>query len=95
MALLTPLEAARELAISTKQLRALTRAGKIRYINIGLGMKRETRRYAPEDLEKFLESRSFQSASAQVIRPDPTFMVHDFQARIDARRAAKQSKKPR
>ncbi len=39
MPLLTPDEAARELAVSQKQLKALTGAGKIRYINIGLGRK--------------------------------------------------------
>lgn len=33
--LLTPAEAAKHLGICTKQLRGLTRAGSIRYINIG------------------------------------------------------------
>ncbi|TGP34052.1 MULTISPECIES: GIY-YIG nuclease family protein [unclassified Mesorhizobium] len=51
--LLSPLEAARELCISEKQLRALTAAGRIKYVNIGLGSKRETRRYDPADLDDF------------------------------------------
>lgn len=99
MALLTPEDAARELAISTKQIRALTCAGEIRYINIGLGAKRETRRYAHADLEQFREKRSCQSINAQDKRPTPTtsvVVVHDFQARRNARRAERQngSKKP-
>jgi hypothetical protein len=52
-ALLSPQDAARSLCISEKQLRALTCAGRIRYVNIGLGEKRETRRYDPADLEDF------------------------------------------
>lgn len=52
-ALLSPHEAARELCISEKQLRSLTCAGRIRYVNVGLGEKRETRRYDPADLEDF------------------------------------------
>lgn len=47
------MEAARELCISEKQLRSLTCAGRIRYVNVGLGEKRETRRYDPADLEDF------------------------------------------
>ena len=42
-ALLSPAEAARELCISDKQLRLLTCAGKIRYINIGMGEKFEAK----------------------------------------------------
>ncbi|MCT7375898.1 helix-turn-helix domain-containing protein [Chelativorans salis] len=56
--LLTPSQAARELCVSDKQLRALTRAGHIRYINVGLGEKRETRRYDLADLQAFLEERA-------------------------------------
>lgn len=40
--LLSPADAAQELCISEKQLRALTCAGKIRYVNIGMGAKRES-----------------------------------------------------
>ncbi|MEX3008325.1 helix-turn-helix domain-containing protein [Hoeflea sp. TYP-13] len=54
--LLTPEAAATRLGISTKQLLSLTRLGKIRYINVGLGGKRETRRYDESDLEAFIEA---------------------------------------
>ena len=60
--LLRPEEAATFLAISTRQLRDLTRAGSIRYVNIGQ-RDRETRRYTPEDLEAFIEERKCRSVS--------------------------------
>jgi len=92
-ALLSPAEAARDLCISEKQLRALTCAGQIRYVNIGLGEKRETRRYDPADLQEFREARKCQSTSALVSRNIHSTSVidaSDFQARLDARRNAKQ-----
>ncbi|MBA8843981.1 hypothetical protein FHW02_002033 [Ochrobactrum sp. RH1CCR137] len=57
MPLLTPEQAASELAISTRQLRDLTVSGEIRYINIGNGSARETRRYEPADIEDFKNRR--------------------------------------
>ena len=69
MPLLTPAEAARELAISEKQLRALTADGPIRYVNIGNGDKRETRRYAPDDLAEFIRTRSKQECRS-ISAPD-------------------------
>ena len=60
-----PEEAARFLAISTRQLRDLTRAGSIRYVNIGQ-RDRETRRYTAEDLEAFIEERKSRSVSPPV-----------------------------
>lgn len=94
MPLLTPDEAARELAVSQKQLKALTGAGKIRYINIGLGRKRETRRYDPADIERFKEARRCQSTSdrpGKPIRTTSGSTVYDFQAILAAEAAAKQS----
>ncbi len=94
MPLLTPSQAARELAISEKQLRALTCAGKIRYVNIGLGEKRETRRYDPADLLRFQEARTCLSIKEPVSRNThmtSAIVVHDFQARRDARTSAKQN----
>ncbi|UHD46596.1 helix-turn-helix domain-containing protein [Aureimonas altamirensis] len=61
-ALLTPQDAAQYLAISTRQLRDLSRAGCLRYVNIGL-RDRETRRYAPEDLDAFIQERKCQSSN--------------------------------
>lgn len=56
--LLTPEEAACRLRVSTKHLRQITRTGALRYVNIGCGDKRPTRRYTAEDLEAFLEGRT-------------------------------------
>lgn len=58
MALMTPQEAADFLSVSTKHLRRLTDEGAIRYVNIGTGLRRETRRYTAEDLREFIEGRS-------------------------------------
>ncbi len=55
--LLTPEQASKLLAISVKQLRDLTDAGELAFVNIGLGTKRPTRRYLPEDLELFISRR--------------------------------------
>ena len=91
-ALLTPAEAANELAISEKQLRWLTNAGHIRYVNVGLGAKRECRRYDATDIDQFRDARKCLSTSAQA-RPytasTSVIEASDFQARLDARRNAK------
>lgn len=98
MPLLTPEQAAQELSISTAQLRAVTNKGHIRYVNIGLGEKRESRRYALEDLTEFIERRSrreCRSTSAPASRSTVTTSyidASDFLARLDARRNAKQKK---
>lgn len=57
-ALLTPAEAARELRISGKQLRNITDAGLITYINVGMGAVRECRRYDPADIDAYLSRSS-------------------------------------
>lgn len=86
-ALLSPVEAARELCISERHLRALTVAGQIRYINVGLGGKRETRRYDPQDLAAFREARKAVATVAPTVRQPRSFIdVSDYQARLDARR---------
>lgn len=94
MRALTPKEAANELSVSEKHLRFLTDEGHIRYINIGLGEKRERRRYDPIDLEQFLEARKCLSSSAPDTKPiamTSAIVVHDFQARRTARQNAKPS----
>jgi len=94
-ALMTPAAAARLLCISEKHLRALTVAGEIRYINVGLGTKRETRRYDPQDLAAFQEARTTTSAKSPAIRPPRSYIdVSDFQARLDARKNAKLKRTP-
>ncbi|UHD47411.1 helix-turn-helix domain-containing protein [Aureimonas altamirensis] len=74
MGLLRPNEVAAYLAISTRQLRDLTRAGSIRYTNVGL-QDRETRRYAPEDLVAFIEERRCQFSSALAPRSTRTTLA--------------------
>lgn len=56
--LLTPGQAARRLGISIHQLRSLTNEGLIRWVNVGIGKKRPTRRYTEIDLSAFIEARS-------------------------------------
>lgn len=90
--LLTPAEAARELRVSEKQLRWLTNAGQIRYINVGLGRERECRRYEPADIDHFREARKCQSSSEPVKQRTATTSAidaSDFQALLDARQNAK------
>lgn len=99
MDLLTPEAAARRLAISEKQLRSLAADGSIRYVNIGRGDKRETRRYDPADIEAFVEGRRCQSSSAPArtsTRSISDIGLIDFQARRAARQSATRSasKKP-
>jgi hypothetical protein len=95
--LMKPAEAARQLAISEKQLRELSTLGKIRYVNIGNGDKRETRRYAQQDLESFIEARSKQECRStgaparRSTRSTSGVVVHDFQA-LRAARAAERRK---
>lgn len=55
--LLKPDEAAALLNISGKQLGFLIHAGEIRYVNVGLGEKRERRRFDPIDIDDFIERR--------------------------------------
>ena len=57
-ALLTPSEAANRLGVSVRQIRVLTDEGLLRWVNIGLGEKRPTRRFTEADLLEFIEERS-------------------------------------
>jgi hypothetical protein len=85
--LLAPADAAAWLGISDRQLRALTCSGAIRYVNIGLGAKREARRYDPADLAEFMEERRCQSSRGQERKPTRTIsggQVLDFRARPGA-----------
>ena len=91
--LLSPAAAAERLGISDRQLRALTCSGAIRYVNIGLGAKREARRYDPADLADFMEARRCQSTKGQDNRSTATtsaIVVHDFQ---ELRRALQSAKR--
>lgn len=56
--LLTAAQAAKLLAISAAKLRDLATHGDIRYVNIGLGRKRELRRYRLQDIQDFVEGRT-------------------------------------
>lgn len=56
--LLRPAEAAKILAIDVQHLHALATHGEIRYVNIGTGAKRETRRFRAQDVQAFVEERT-------------------------------------
>ncbi len=56
--LLTAVQAAKLLAISSAKLRDLATHGDIRYVNIGLGRKRELRRYRLQDIQDFVDRRT-------------------------------------
>ncbi|MDW9762195.1 helix-turn-helix domain-containing protein [Sinorhizobium meliloti] len=83
--LLTPEQAADRLGISVRQLRDLTDEGLLRWINIGLGEKRPTRRYTEADLQEFIMERSRKCRSTNEKARTPTrttssFVVSDFLA---------------
>ena len=61
--LLTPEQAAKELGIGVDTLAAMRKAGKIPYINIGRGRKRDTPRYDRDDLIAWREKRNKQHVS--------------------------------
>lgn len=56
MPLMTPAQVADELCISDRQLRKLTAAGDLPFINIGVG-KRAAPRFDPSDVQAFLAER--------------------------------------
>ncbi|NTG49009.1 helix-turn-helix domain-containing protein [Agrobacterium rhizogenes] len=96
MTLMTPDEAARHLSVSIRQLRDLTDDGLLRWINIGLGKKRATRRYTIEDLNEFIAERSQKCRSTKdpVKKPIPTtssYAVVDFRAIRAQRKSERQS----
>ncbi|MAM13053.1 MAG: hypothetical protein CML23_21895 [Rhizobiaceae bacterium] len=88
--------AARYLGISKKQLTHLTQSGSLRWINIGLGTKRPTRRYTKADLDDFIDMRrrECQSISGQEKAHTPTTSssgVVDFRAKLAQLRSGTQS----
>ncbi|MAU19183.1 MAG: DNA-binding protein [Martelella sp.] len=94
--LLTADQAASYLNISKKQLAHLTQAGSLRWINIGLGEKRPTRRYTRADLDEFIDARrrECQSTSDQARRHTLTTSssgVVDFRGKLAQLRSGKQS----
>ncbi|WP_455918738.1 hypothetical protein [Ensifer canadensis] len=56
--MLRPADAAKVLAITVTQLHSLAAHGEIRYVNVGTGVKRETRRYRAHDIQTFVEERT-------------------------------------
>lgn len=67
--LLTPAAAAKLLAITPNQFHNLAIHGDINYVNIGIGRKRETRRYRLQDIEGFLQSRALTGIVKWSTRP--------------------------
>ena len=92
--LLTPQQAAKLLAISVKQLRDLSHEGLISFVNIGLGTKRPTRRYLPQDIDDFINRRHVRNSPAvgTVRREAPhsiAYPIGDIQKVLADRDAAK------
>lgn len=56
--LMTMAEAAEALSITTKTLLQHIREGRLRYINVGVGSLRESRRFRPADLEAFMQAQT-------------------------------------
>ncbi|WP_430251262.1 helix-turn-helix domain-containing protein [Neorhizobium sp. DAR64860/K0K1] len=98
MGLLTPKQAAAELAISSRQLRDLSLDGDIAFINVGRG-ERPARRYEMSDLEAFKAERrtiSCRSSSVPAQKRTATtsgIKVIDFEATLAAQRSKKLSSK--
>ncbi|MBX5112738.1 helix-turn-helix domain-containing protein [Rhizobium lentis] len=94
--LLLPAEAAEQLRISQRQLRDLTDDGLLRWINVGRGSKRATRRYTQEDIDEFKKRQaqtSCPSTSAPARKPTPTISSSgavDFLAILAKRKSEKQ-----
>lgn len=94
MPLLTPKQAAAELGISQDQLLKLTERGALPYVNIGLGAKRQARRYEPDDIGAFKVARrkvECPSTGAPARKPTPMtsgYRVVDFSAERKKRRSA-------
>ena len=98
MALLTPRQAASELGISVRQLTELTCDGAIRWIDVGRGAKRPTRRFTKEDIDRFIEARAKISQPAQVegsrVRPVTSiYRVIDFGATLENLRSERRRQK--
>jgi hypothetical protein len=71
-ALLTPKEAAVELAVTVEQLRALVKAGELAVVNVGSGSDRTRQRFEPSDIREFRQRRRIEaclSTSALVRKP--------------------------
>jgi excisionase family DNA binding protein len=66
--LLTAAEVAERLAISTRQLKQLSDAGEIAFVNVGLGPRRPARRYRPEDVDEFISRRTVVSSGYRPAR---------------------------
>lgn len=87
--LITERQAAEKLMVSVKQVRALTDAGDLPYINVGMGKLRERRRYSADDLRSFIDNRrkvaTPQSSKASHQRRQPVIDLNDFRNRISER----------
>ncbi|MEP2977999.1 MAG: helix-turn-helix domain-containing protein [Lentilitoribacter sp.] len=90
--LLKPKEAAAILSISTRQLTDLVNDGKIKFINIGRGDIRPTRRFEQSDLDEYKEQNKCLSTKERVKKP--TRMTSGaIQYDIQAIRAKRQKEK--
>lgn len=92
--LLTPAEAAARLRISRRTLDGHVASGGLRYISVGLGLKRRRMRFDPADLDRFLEGQRRVECPPVAVparrRPPATGTI-DFQALLEERRAARRA----
>ncbi|WP_165603093.1 helix-turn-helix domain-containing protein [Devosia elaeis] len=97
MALLTPKEAAERLGVSTDQLLKLTDRGKLPFINVGLGQKRPSRRYDPDDLSAFMMAQRMTACpSSSAKAPKSTLTTSGLRVvDFSAARKRKTSEQPR
>jgi excisionase family DNA binding protein len=100
--LLTVQEAADRLGISVKTLRGHIRAGRLRYLSVGLGERRQAYRIEEGDLEAFKEAIRRRNAEAGQCRstrqrtPRITNMTSNYGAiGFTALRNARANAKPR
>lgn len=70
--LLTPCDAAGLLGISKRQLTDLVNDGAIKFINVGRGEKRITRRFDVDDLEEYKDRNRCRSIKDPARKPTPT-----------------------
>ncbi len=95
--LLTPDEAAARLRISRRTLDGHVASGAIRYVSVGLGLKRSRKRFDPADLETFRESQKraeCPSTNVRARKRTPMIFgtgVLDFRALLAQRREEKRN----
>jgi hypothetical protein len=98
--LLTRHQAAKVLKITPDQVSGLAQDGKLRYVNVGRGKKRPSRRYTQADLADYIEANRQRDVTPCLsinrnVRPSTATTLRSEVIGFAARRNAQQSAKPR